>query len=402
MHQRLSFLLPLFLVCVPQLGHTSAILADRIQLRQSNAQEIQEPTDAPQVKLQTAPENELLGEILVEAQDGGVLFLRNDGQLLILQPDVIDDKTKEDESPPALSPKELSEQLLAELPEGFKIHSTKNYLVAYETERAYAKWIGNLYEGKLKKSFKRFWKNHKFRIKAQEPDFPLVAIIFANKPSYTAWVQRELGQPPGDMVAYYNLMTNRVAMYDLTAGQGNGAANDRNIESILRHPRSVPMVSTIIHEGTHQLMFNTGLQTRLADTPYWLNEGIAMFFETPDFKKKQGWKGPGKTNYDRLGDLLRYAKSRPQNSLETLISTDKRLQAGGLESANAYAESWALIHFLINRKPGKFTEYLRHLTEKKRLVADEPQVRISDFKEFFGDNLSKLDAEFLEYVKALK
>ncbi len=364
---------------------------------------------ADRIRLIASPESEVTGEILVEAQDGGVLFLRNDGQLMILQPSEIADKAKEDDTPPPISEKELSRQLLEELPEGFKIHSTDHYLVAYETERAYAKWIGNLYEGKLKKSFKRFWKNRKFRIKAQEPDFPLVAIIFANKVSFTAWMQRELGQPPGDTLAYYNIMTNRVAMYDLAAGRGNGVSQNRDFDAILRDPRSIPMVTTIIHEGTHQLMFNTGLQTRLADTPYWLNEGIAMFFETPDLMKKQGWRGPGKTNHERLGRMLQFAKKRPTNSLQTLIETDKRLQAGGLESANAYAESWAMIHFLINRKPERFTEYLKHLSEKKRDVVVDPNFintrakkRISDFKTFFGEDLSKLDAEFLDYVKTLK
>ena len=134
-----------------------------------------------------------------------------------------------------------------------------------------------------------------------------------------------------------------------------------------------------------------------------------MFFETPDFKKTQGWSGPGRTNFERLGYMLQYAKNRPANSLETLIASDKRLRVGGLESANAYAESWAMIHFLINRKPAKFTQYLKHLAGKKRdvivdpnFVIDRAQVRIDDFKKFFGDDLSKLDAEFLVYVKSLK
>jgi len=402
MHLRLTIALTLTLACFFQAVQFNAVQADRIQLRQSKDKAASDTPAKPSDEATEQPLEEVFGEILIEAQDGGVLFRRNDGQLLILQADVIADKVDEVAAAPPLSKKELGKQLLKELPDGFKIHSTRHYVVAYDTERAYAKWIGNLYEGKLKKAFKRFWSNHKFRIKAQEPTVPLVAIVFSNRKAYEAWAQRELGQPPGDTIAYYNLMTNRVTMFDLTAGQGNGTNTKRPIEDVLRDPRSVRMVSTIIHEGTHQLMFNTGLQTRLADTPYWLNEGIAMFFETPDFQKKQGWRGPGKTNYDRLGDILRYARNRPEDSLETLIATDKRLQVGGQVSANAYAESWAMIHFLINRKPDKFTQYLKHLTEKKRLISDEPQVRVDDFKKFFGEDLYKLDAEFLDYVKALK
>ncbi len=396
MHLRLTIAFTLSFACFYQAALPNAVHSDRIRLRESNS----DSADSPE---------ELIGEILVEAQDGGVLFRRDDGQLMIVQPGDIAGKVDEEDPPPPISQKAFSKQLLEELPDGFKIHKTKHYLVAYETERAYAKWIGNLYEGKLKRKFKLFWNKPEFRIKAQEPEFPLVAIVFSNKASFTAWVKRELGQPPGDTLAYYNLMTNRVAMYDLSAGRKSGANTKRDFQDILNDPRSIPMVSTIIHEGTHQLMFNTGLQTRLADTPYWLNEGIAMFFETPDFKKKQGWNGPGKINFERLAGILRFARNRPANSLETLIATDKRLQAGGLVSANAYAESWAMVHFLINRKPAKFTLYLKHLAEKKRDVIidphfeiNRPKVRVKDFKKFFGEDLAQLDAEFLVYIKTLK
>ena len=86
-------------------------------------------------------------------------------------------------------------------------------------------------------------------------------------------------------------MTNRVAMYDLTADFGNGAGQNRDFEDILRDPRSIRMVTTIIHEGTHQLMFNTGLQTRLADTPYWLNEGC-LLYTSPSPRDQRGARMP--------------------------------------------------------------------------------------------------------------
>jgi len=130
MHLRLFIAATVTFAVLFQALQPSAVQADRIQLLAN-------------------PESELTGEILVEAQDGGVLFLCNDGQLRIIQPNEIADKVKEVNAAPPISKKEFSQQLLEELPEGFKIHSTRHYLVAYQTERAYAKWIGNLYEGKL-------------------------------------------------------------------------------------------------------------------------------------------------------------------------------------------------------------------------------------------------------------
>ena len=360
------------------------------------------PLQADEIALPKT-DTELRGEILVESE-GHALFLKNDGQLVFVLSDDLPEKGTPAEENEPLKKKEIAAQLLEELPGGFKIHTEDHYIIAYQTGRNYAKWIGNLYEGKLRRKFRLFWKNSKFRIKVQEPRFPLVAIIFADRNSYAAWAQRktELGQPPDGVAAYYNLMTNRVAMFDFTASQRSGQDFNRDIDKILQDPRGAHMVSTIIHEGTHQLMFNSGLQTRLADTPVWLNEGIAMFFETPDFGKRQGWRGPGKTNYDRLGSMLRYIKVRPQDSLETLLATDQRLQSSGLEVEQSYAESWALIHFLVNREPAKFSKYLMYLTEKKPLVRDTPQSRIDDFKTFFGDDLAQLDGKFINYVKKLK
>ena len=293
--------------------------------------------------------------------------------------------------------------MLKELPEGFNIHTTDDYVIAYQTERAYAKWIGNLYQGRLNRHFNKFWRNRKFGLKVEPPKFPLVAVIYATRAEYNAHVQRELQIQSGEMVAYYNLQTNRVTMFDFTAAQlpAGGANNDRDINRILKGAGAVAMVTTIIHEGTHQLMFNTGLQTRLADTPLWLSEGVAMFFETPDLRSTQGWNGPGRLNKSRLIDLKK--SDRAVDALTQLVSSDDRFKTTDRETTlAAYAESWALVHFLINRKPRLFGDYLKMLAEKQQQQAAGDGERLSDFKKFFGDDLEKLDREFIEYVKRLK
>ena len=344
------------------------------------------------------------GEVLIEALDGSMLFREMDGKLRILtKAEVASRKIQEAPLKP-MTKKQLGESLLAELPEGFKIHTTEDYVIAYQTERAYAKWIGNLYQGRLNRGFKKFWSKRTFQLKVGEPEFPLVAVIFATREQYAAHVQRELNIESRSIVAYYNLHTNRVMMYDLTSDLRAGNApvqNIRDIDLILNSQQGMAMVTTVIHEGTHQLMFNSGLQTRLADTPLWLNEGIAMFFEPPDPNAKQGWKNPGRTNYARLRDL-RNNTTRAANSLETLISSDERLQSDGEATLIAYAESWALVHFLINKKPAPFGKYLKYLSKKQPQQRPKAGQRLDDFKKFFGDDLVKLDKEFIEYVNRIK
>lgn len=343
------------------------------------------------------------GEVLIEAQDGSILFQEMDGALRILASAEIATKTIQDEPLQPLTKKQLGESLLADLPEGFRIHTTEDYVIAYQTGRAYAKWIGNLYQGPLNRGFKNFWGKRSFKLELEKPKFPLVAVIFATREQYAAQVQRELNVKVGSVVAYYNLHTNRVMMYDLTSDRRQGgvaAQTQRDIDDILLTPQGIWMVTTIIHEGTHQLMFNSGLQTRLADTPLWLNEGIAMYFEPPNLNARQGWRVPGRTNYLRL-DVLRKNQTRAVNSLETLISDDQRLQSDEDTTVVAYAESWALVHFLVNRKPTQFGQYLKFLSQKQPQQAPKPGQRLADFKQFFGDDLLKLDKEFIAYVKRL-
>ena len=229
-------------------------------------------------------------------------------------------------------------------------------------------------------------------------------MVFGSRAQYLQHVERELG-PGQNAIAYYNIQTNRVTMFDLTADQkrpGQVFRNDRQIEEILRNPSAVRMVATIIHEATHQLIFNRGVQTRFAESPLWLNEGLAMFFEAPNLSASHGWTAPGKIFDERLIQFRKdLARRDGPRSLEMLISTDQRLR-DQQTAASGYAEAWALNHFLLNRKPEQFVKYLKFMGKKKALVEDSPEQRLADFIRFFGDDLEMIDKEFVRYIRKLK
>lgn len=346
-------------------------------------------------------EVELEGDILIEARDQSLFFQENDGRIWFVKPEQILEKNEQDAPADPIAKKVLGERLLEELPDGFRIYETKHYVIAYQTEVAYARWVGGLYESRLYHAFETFWKKRK-KFKLEKQKFPLVAIIFGSKVEYQRYVDRELG-PGQNMVAYYNIETNRVTMFDLTSENRNPnqPLNDRRIEAVLQNPAAVNMVATMIHEATHQLMFNRGLQTRFAESPLWLNEGLAMFFEAPDLRSKKGWQKPGLIFQQRLVRFRKYLATRPANSLETLITSDDRLRTQ--ETAlDAYAEAWAFNHFLLNRRSKQYIAYLEMMSAKKPLVEDSPETRLADFKNFLGDDLAKLDRDFIAYVRRLK
>lgn len=378
----MSLRLPIFVVLAAAL-FTNSVSADNLRLSISGKQV------------------DLEGEILLEGQDKSLYFLENNGKIWFVKPNQIIKKSDVEKESPSATKKEIGKQLLKELPAGFRIYQTKHYVIAYQTELAYAKWVASLYESRLYRAFEIFWEK-KQRVKIKDPEFPLVAIVFGSKSQYEQYVQRELGSGQS-MVAYYNLQNNRVAMFDLTSehGNGNGNLNERRIEQILRAPGAENMVATMIHEATHQLIFNRGLQTRFADSPLWLNEGLAMYFEAPNKESERGWQRPGMIFRQRLDRFRQYGQTRPADSLVTLISSSDRLQKQ--ETAiDAYAESWALVHFLINRRSKKFAAYMKHLATKKALEQDTPQQRLDDFKKFFGDDLADLEKDFFSYVRKLR
>jgi hypothetical protein len=233
-----------------------------------------------------------------------------------------------------------------------------------------------------------------------------VAIIFSSRESYVKYSQAELGKTAESIVGYYSLRSNRVTMYDLTGVDSLRGASDRRgssaqINVILSRPEAEAVVATIIHEATHQIAFNSGLQTRFADIPLWVSEGIAVYFETPDLQSAKGWRNVGAVNASRLERFREYLAQRPSTSLKSLIGDDKRMR-DTRTALDAYAEAWALNYYLIHHRSRQYVSYLQMLSEKKQFCWDDPETRLKEFKAAFGENLNQLDADFLRQMQKVR
>ncbi len=339
-------------------------------------------------------QRQVSGRILVEAQDGGLLLEGRDRIIWTVQPDEILSRRRDTTEFVPLSTSELSEQLLRELPDGFRIHQTANYLICYNTSKAYAQWCGSLYE-QLHRAFYTFWKGKGIKLTESEP---LIAVVFRDRASYRQYSQRELGDATDSIIGFYSLTTNRITSYDLTGIESLRRAGDRtgtmrHISRMLIRPEAERTVATIIHEATHQLAFNSGLQTRFADNPLWLSEGLAIYFESPDLKSRKGWRRIGGVNHFRLHQMRQYLRRRPDDSLITLISNDQRFRDTS-QADEAYAEAWSLCYHLIRTKPDQFAQYLELIRAKPPLVEDGAETRIREFRTTFGIDLQQLDREF--------
>lgn len=347
---------------------------------------------------QGGSQRELSGRVEVEAVDGGVLLLAPDGVLWPVPKEEIVSRRSDDKPFVPMSFDALQKQVSTEL-KGFRFHKTKHYLIAYNTSQAYAHWVGALFE-RLHDAFYTYWTRKGAEL--HEPTFPLVALVFNTKESYALYSRAELGDATGSIIGYYNLKSNRMTMYDLTGveGAGGGERAAARINQILSQPGAERTVATIVHEATHQLAFNSGLQVRLADIPFWVSEGIAIYFETPDLESTKGWRNIGGVNQVNLFNFRKYLPSRPAGSLEALLCDDKRFRDPAV-AADAYAEAWALNYYLLRTKSEAYVKYVKLLAQQQPLGNLEREERLKQFRQCFGEDLSALEAEFLRYMRSV-
>jgi hypothetical protein len=348
-------------------------------------------------------QHEVSGRVVITAEDGGILLAAQDGVLWRITQEQIVERRSDERTFVPLGADQAAERLLGELPPGFEVFRTKNFVICHDTSRAYAQWCGGLFE-RLYRAFENFWSNRGFELR--QPEFPLVAVLFADRARYIEYTRPELGDAAGSIVGYYSLDTNRVVMYELTGLEAMRQAGDRRgslaeITRMLSRPEAQANVATIIHEATHQLLFNTGMQQRWADIPLWLSEGLAMYFETPDLNSTQGWRTIGAVSRPRLTAFQRNLPDRPAGSLASLLADDQRFRTTR-DGAAAYAEAWALNYFLIRRFPKQYNDYLKMLAEKTPLVWATPDERLREFRAAFGEDLDRLEAEFLRFVAQLR
>ncbi|MDO4571397.1 MAG: DUF1570 domain-containing protein [Planctomycetia bacterium] len=354
-------------------------------------------------KTESGEKRTSLGRVVATATDGSMLlFQERTGEMHSITPDMVVRSLRDARPFEPMTPDEVAKEYMEQLPGEFKLHKTAHYTILYSTSEEYARWAGILME-RLYDTFESFWK--KLGVDLAEPEFPLVIVIFANMREYHDFADDEMGGIGTDVIGYYNFMTNRVVCYDLSGSETY--APDRAskpfrsvISEILSRPQAKKQVATIIHEAVHQLAYNRGIAVRGGDTPLWFNEGIALYFESPNFSNDYGWRGIGRVNPFRLPAFHDFLTRREPGELKIFL-TDDSLFTQAETVGDAYAEAWALTWFLIRSRPKEYAEYMRTLAKKKPLVGDSPEDRLADFEAAFGPVLD-LDRTFTQRMKKVK
>ncbi|HEY3568563.1 MAG TPA: tetratricopeptide repeat protein [Thermoanaerobaculia bacterium] len=194
---------------------------------------------------------------------------------------------------------------------------------------------------------------------------PTYIFVFKDAPSFQAY-QRTYNGKPVDSGGYF--LGRQLANYVAINGDQHG--DERAI---------------IYHEYLHYLM-----HTNFAALPLWLNEGLAEYYSTFQVARDEARIGlpiPEHILWLRQHALIPFA---------TLFAvTDKSPEYNEADRRGGfYAESWALVHYMISGNP----ERRRQASEYLRLVqAGTPPDQI--FAKAFGTDPAVLQQELQQYVR---
>ncbi len=347
------------------------------------------------------------GKVIESGDPNTLLLLHEDNSLQKIAGQDVQERVRLDEEFEFAAREKVVKSLRHEFGRSFSIHQTARYIICYNTAPAYAKWVGTLLE-RLHRAYYAYW--GKRRGDLQPISNPLVVVVHKNQESFHQFVEGDLGASAEFIPGYYNQETNRINLHDLsrlterqeklkTQGFRPGTSLQQ-IRSVLNHPTAERNVATIIHEGTHQLCFNSGMIRRLSYTPLWLSEGVAIYFEAPDLNHSVGWSAVGSVNKYNLKHFRELYQDGRLLKLDELLSSDEVFRSSKTVRA-AYAQSWALNYFLQKTRPEQYRNFVKmqrlHIPLKE-VSADR---RLSMFTAVFGGGRSQLEQEFIRFIKEL-
>lgn len=229
-------------------------------------------------------------------------------------------------------------------------------------------------------------------LKPHQPVVPMVVIMFKTQAEFQAYKR----MPPG-IVAYYNVITNRVYLYEESP--------------LLRISRDLAIretLSTIAHEGAHQILANIGVQQRLSMWPMWATEGMAEFLAPTSVTRGMRWKGAGQINDFRMLELETHLRSEAIDGIDG--QTLKDTVAAARLTSTGYASAWSLTNFLAKRHRSEFKEFIQSVSKLRPFEGAFPsrpdQARIPEnigqFEAFFKDDWKGLETDMIKYLTRQK
>jgi hypothetical protein len=281
------------------------------------------------------------------------------------------------------SGKEIADRLRDDYFKGFQFKVTARYVYVYNTSEAFAEATSRVIETMMR-GVMLYAKAQ--RIKVSEPEVPLIVTMFRTEAEFQRYKQM-----PEGVAAYYNIINNQVVLFE-----------ESDLGRLDRELGIKQTISTIAHEGAHQILHNIGVQKRLSIWPMWLTEGMAEFYAPTETGSDLKWRGAGKINDFRMLELESLFGSKTDLALDGEVIrqtvTADRLTSSG------YASAWSLIHYLAKSERSNYNGLVNQLSELPPLqgfVSRESHIKANQemFEAAFGNDWVKLEEDLIDHLK---
>ncbi len=346
--------------------------------------EVARPEASPWEAVATRDESgeETVARVHVKVGDDYIVMLPN-GQLVARR---AADVAPTDQKFSPASAEEIAAEIIRGPWANFKYRKSKHYVFIYNTTEAFADVTRTILESMFN-GVEGHVKN--MGIDVESPSVPLVVLMFNREAQFQAFRT----MPPG-VVAYYNMVSNHVVLHE--ESRLAGARPDLARGQLL---------STIAHEGAHQILHNIGVQQRLSLWPMWLSEGIAEYFAPTSFGKRFRWKGAGVINDLRMFELETYLQSKVIEGFNG--DTISKVVAARQLNSTGYATAWAITHFLAKKRKRDFADYVRLVSRLGPLQGmashgDSIPENLEHFASFFTDDVVEMEREMVDYLTRQK
>jgi hypothetical protein len=309
-----------------------------------------------------------------------MIVIGQDGWMHSLDPQ--DPQLRVRSIPESFSPasaNQLRGELQAEFGREFEVRTTNHFLVVQPRGRG-ERWP-QLFE-QSHRSFIGYM--DKRGVEVRRGRFPMIAIVFPDEAAmYREFEKRDLNVKR--VVGLYSGDSNRVMTHD--GGY------------------SLQVEATVRHEAAHQSAFNSGVHSRVNDTPRWITEGLGQMFEPRSMTDSQGSsRSSDRVNHESLQYLRRNFKSEQDpsfnESLMQLISDDSMFE-DSLRIDKAYAVSWALMFYLAERDSEAFASLLTHTAKRPPFQPYSRRDRLRDIERIAAADIYELGFRVQRFLRSL-
>ncbi len=309
-----------------------------------------------------------------------VVVMTRDGWLHSVDPTNPENQVKEIEGQyEPIDAIELRNQLRTEFGKDFEVVATQNFLVVQPRGR------GDQWPKMFEQSHRGFVSYMSKRgVEVRQGRFPMVAIVFPDQASmYEEFEKQKLNV--SRVSGIYSNNSNRVMTHD--------------------GGHKVHIAATVRHEAAHQSAFNTGVHSRLNDTPKWITEGIGQLFEPEAIATSSTASNrDSRINNESLVRLKQAypGKDNPEffHAISKLIEGDEMF-SDSKQIENAYAVSWAMMFYLSERQPREFAKTLGHTSSRPPFTPYKRQSRSDDFELIVGSNKLEFSKRVRWFVESL-